>query len=183
MILTKDSIHIVPALIICALIIIISYFFNKFLQKTIIKLSEKHKLAVQITRALEILAQYFIISVAIILILENLHVQISALFGTFGIIAVGIGFALQNALADMTSGILILYYKPFFVGNYIYFTSNELKQSIEGMVTDINLRYTELEFKGNKILVPNNLVYRSGITIQNNKENNSTQTTKENRDL
>lgn len=166
MVLSKHSIHILPAAIISIIIIIISYLLNRILQKSIIKLGQKHNLAVQIIRALKFLTRYFILLIATILILENLHVQISALFGTFGIIAVGIGFALQNTLADMTAGLFILYYKPFFVGDYISFTSNELQQNLEGKVIDIDLRCTELKYNGNKILIPNNLIYRSAITVK-----------------
>lgn len=169
MMLDKNSIHIIPAIIISAIIIIVSYGLHHFLQKSITDLGKKHNLAIQIVRALKIVGKYFILFIAIILILENLHVQISALFGTFGIIAVGIGFALQNTLADMTSGLFILYYQPFFIGDYIYFTSNELKQNLEGKVIDINLRCTELEYNGNKILIPNNLMYRSAVTVKKAK--------------
>ena len=86
-----------------------------------------------------------------------------------GVIAIGVGFALQNALANMTSGIFILYYKPFFIGDYVSFESVESNDITEGKIMSINLRITTLEFQGHKILVPNHILYSAVVTVKATK--------------
>lgn len=161
-VLSKHSIHIVPAIIISIIIIFGSWYLNRLLQKSIIKTGENLNLEEQLINAIQKLTQLFIYSVGATLFLENLHVQMSALMGTLGVIAIGVGFALQKALANMTSGMLLLYYKPFFLGDYIISD----KPKFEGKIININLRLTTLEYKGNLVLVPNHTLYAAIVTVQ-----------------
>ena len=166
MILSKHEIHIIPAISITIRLLLITHYLNKILQRTIKKLGDTHNLEVQLIRAVQILTRVFVYSIGITLCLENLHVQLSALFGTLGVVAIGVGFALQNALANMTSGIFILYYKPFFVGDYVSFETIESDRITEGTITDINLRITTLELNNDKILVPNHAIYSAVVTVR-----------------
>ena len=161
-VLSKHSIHIVPAIIISIIIIFGAWYLNRLLQKAIIKAGETHNLEEQLISAVQKLTQIFVYSVGVTLFLENLHVQMSALMGTLGVIAIGVGFALQKALANMTSGMFLLYYKPFFIGDYIISD----KPKFEGKIININLRLTTLEYKGNLVLVPNHTLYAAIVTVQ-----------------
>ena len=161
-VLSRHSIHIVPAMIISVLIIIGTWYLNRILQRTIVKLGQTHNLEEKLIKAIQNLTYIFIYSVGITLFFENLHVQMSALFGTLGVIAIGVGFALQKALANMTSGMFLLFYKPFFIGDYIVST----KPNFEGEIIDINLRLTTLKHKDNLVLVPNHTVYGAVVTVR-----------------
>ena len=50
--------------------------------------------------------------------------------------------------------------------------ANNFNNKIEGKVIDINLRSTELEYKDTKIIVPNDFVYSSAVTVKKQKINN-----------
>lgn len=165
MMLTKNSIHIIPAIIISCIILVITFYVNRFLQKTIVELGKKHEIAPQIINAIRLVSKFFIYSFGLILILENLHIQISTLFGTFGIVAVGIGLAVQNTMMNVTSGILILYYKPFFIGDFISINTQAINDNIQGLVTDITLMNTEVTYEKKKIIIPNSLISSSVITV------------------
>ncbi|MBV8660915.1 MAG: mechanosensitive ion channel [Candidatus Dependentiae bacterium] len=167
-ILSRHSIHIVPAMIIGVLIIIGTWYLNRVLQRTIIRVGQTNKLEEKLIKAIQKLTHIFIYSVGATLFLENLHIQMSALFGTLGVIAIGVGFALQKALANMTSGMFLLFYKPFFIGDYIVST----KPKFEGEIIDINLRLTTLKYKDHLVLVPNHTVYGAVVTVKN-KANHS----------
>ncbi len=106
-VLSKHSVHIVPAIFISILIIFGTWYLNRLLQKAIIKNGTTHGLEDKLIKALQSLTYICIYSVGATLFLENLHVQLSALLGTLGVIAIGIGFALQKALANMTSGMFL----------------------------------------------------------------------------
>lgn len=71
----------------------------------------------------------------------------AALIGAFGVAA---GLALSGTLQNFTSGILILFLKPFRVGD------NIIAQAQEGTVTSIQLFYTTvLTFDNKTVIVPN----------------------------
>ena len=70
-----------------------------------------------------------------------------------------LGFALKDTISNLISGVLILLYHPFEIGNRIKIGG------YEGTVVSIDLRYTELEAEGNKILIPNSKLFTDPITV------------------
>ncbi len=162
LVLSKDSIHLFPAIIISIVIILSAWYINRFLQKAIVNISQKHNLEQTLVKAVANLTYLFIYALAATLFLENLHVHMSAVFGTLGVVAIGVGFALQKALANMTSGMFLLFYKPFFIGDYIISD----KPKFQGKIIDINLRMTTLEFNGDLVLVPNHTLYSAVVIVK-----------------
>ena len=87
-------------------------------------------------------------------------------FGTGAIVAVlgsgglALGLSLQNSLSNFAGGILLLFSKPFVVGDYIIALGNE------GVVSKIDIIYTTLLTPDNrKIVLPNGSL--SGANIVN----------------
>jgi small conductance mechanosensitive channel len=67
-------------------------------------------------------------------------------------VGVGIGLALQGGAANFAGGILILFLKPFRVGDFIL----EVNENNQGTVKAIGMFYTTLIGKGDrKIIIPN----------------------------
>ncbi len=58
-------------------------------------------------------------TLAIVLLLQNLGYNVSALIGGLGIIGIAIAFALQNVLSDVFAYFTIYFDKPFKVGDFI----------------------------------------------------------------
>jgi small-conductance mechanosensitive channel len=164
-IFSKDSIQLVPAVIISLLIIVGAWYINRFLQKTIVTVSQQNNLEETLVKAISNLSYLFIYALAAMLFLENLHVHMSAVFGTLGVVAIGVGFALQKAMANMTSGMFLLFYKPFFIGDYIISD----KPKFQGKIIDINLRMTTLEWNGDIVLVPNHTLYSAVVIVKKQK--------------
>lgn len=114
-----------------------------------------------------IFAKYFIsisiyiagISVAIMMIppLEKLAIS---LFAGAGIIAIVIGFASQQAVSNIVSGVFIAIFKPFRIGDTIKFGERI------GVVEDITLRHTVVRnFENKRYVVPNSIM--GNETIEN----------------
>jgi len=163
-ILSKDSIHIVPAIIISIIIIIATWYCNRLLQKMIVKVCKTQQIEETVIKAVQNFIAIFIYSIGSILFLENLHIQITSFLSTLGALAIGAGFIFQNFLANLASGVFLLFYKPFCIGDYIFCTKPEAV--FEGKIIDINLRNTILEREGNTVIVPNFTLYSSVITIK-----------------
>jgi small conductance mechanosensitive channel len=83
--------------------------------------------------------------------LRNLAIT---LFAGAGILVVIIGLAAQSTFANIISGILIVYSRPFRVGDLIKVGNN-----YHGFVDDITLRHTViLDFQNRRIIIPNSIM-------------------------
>ncbi len=71
-----------------------------------------------------------------------------------GILAVAIGFASQQTLSNIISGIFIVIFKPFRVNDRL-----KIRDTLNGIVEDITLRHTVIrDFENRRIIVPNTLM-------------------------
>jgi len=93
-------------------------------------------------------------SVAMILIINAIPVLKNlgaALFAGAGIFAAVIGFASQQAFANVIGGIFIILFKPFRVGDTI-----QTNDGLIGKVTDITLRHVVIrDMENRRIIIPN----------------------------
>jgi len=76
-----------------------------------------------------------------------------------GLTGFALGFGLKDILANVVSGVLILLYRPFGIDDRI------IVAGLEGVVSEIDLRYTTLEQEEKTFLVPNSLLITNTITL------------------
>lgn len=82
----------------------------------------------------------------------------SAFITLFGSAGVAIGLALQGSLSNMAGGLMLLFFHPFVVGDYIKTGENE------GTVTQISAFYTSIQTIDNKrIVLPNGSLTNSTL--------------------
>jgi small conductance mechanosensitive channel len=104
-------------------------------------------------------------TVAIIIVLSEFHVHLSALLTGAGLIGIVIGFGMQNLLRDYFAGITIIMENQFRVGDYVNMSGGP---NIEGIVEDLSIRTTRVrDINGGLHIVPNgsagiitNMTYR-----------------------
>jgi small-conductance mechanosensitive channel len=105
-------------------------------------------------RTREVLAKLFQIGLALVVMLMFLQIMginLTALAVFGGALGVGLGFGLQSIASNFVSGIIILFDRSLSVGDYV-----EIEDGQAGYVTELTLRYTTLEgFDGKDVLVPN----------------------------
>ena len=78
-----------------------------------------------------------------------------------GITSVAIGFAFKDILQNFFAGILLLWRRPFKVGDQI-----KVKE-YEGTVEEINMRSTRLKtYDGERAILPNGDVYTSSVLVR-----------------
>lgn len=98
--------------------------------------------------------------IAITYTIPSLRAMAFTLFAGAGILAVVIGFAAQKALSDIISGMFIVAFKPFRVGDLIQ--AGEV--GVFGQVEDINLRHTTiLTFENRRLVIPNSILSEDRI--------------------
>ncbi len=107
-----------------------------------------------------------IYTAAIIIIfykIPSLRTLGTALFAGAGIFAAIIGFASQKAFSNIISGIFILIFKPFRVGDTVEFGGTK-----KGIVEEITLRHTVIkDYENRRILVPNSIISDDTIINSN----------------
>lgn len=105
---------------------------------------------------------FLIYSAAIIFIfykIPYLNALGTALFAGAGIIAVVVGFASQKAFSNIISGIFILMFKPFKMGDIISF-----KDGQKGYIEEITLRHTIIkDYENRRIVIPNSIISEETI--------------------
>ena len=98
----------------------------------------------------------FIISA--ILAVVAMGVDLSNLAVIAGALSVGIGFGLQDVIKNLVSGIIILFERPFKVGDWVILAGEE------GKIKQINIRSTELEtWTKRSVIIPNATLISSSL--------------------
>ena len=131
----------------------------RILRGIITKASDRMKLDKRIAALLARTSSVTLIILGFVTALGTLGINVSALVAGLGLTGFALGFALKDTISNVLSGVLILLYRPFEVGNRIKISG------YEGIVVSIDLRYTELEGEGSKILIPNSKSFTDPITV------------------
>ena len=141
------------------------FFIGKFVLKRVMKLV--HNLAMKIPNIDKTLAGFFestiqFVGMIIIVVaaLTALSIDLSFLATIVTALLVALGFALQGALGDMASGILIVAFRPYSIGDEVELNGTK------GFVTNLSLFSTRMKTGDNvEIIVANGDAF--GNTIKN----------------
>lgn len=106
------------------------------------------------------LFQIIVFSVIVILLLQVMGINLTALAVFGGALGVGLGFGLQQIASNFVSGLIILLDRSVAVGDYI-----ELEDGRAGTIRELNMRATTIEtFDGKDIVVPNERFITTSFT-------------------
>jgi small-conductance mechanosensitive channel len=107
------------------------------------------------------LASGLVYIVAFVGIMDTVLKQpISALLATSGVLAIVLGLALQNTLADVFSGLAINIERSFGAGDWITMNDN-----VEGQIIEIDWRATQIRtFSNDMIVIPNSVISKAVVT-------------------
>ncbi|GGB46360.1 mechanosensitive ion channel family protein [Shewanella inventionis] len=106
------------------------------------------------------LSSKVVYALGLLIALSQLGFELGPLLAGFGIAGVIIGFALQDTLSNFASGMMILIYRPFDVGDLIN------AAGVTGRVSHMSLVSTTIKTLDNqRLIVPNNKIW--GDTINN----------------
>jgi small-conductance mechanosensitive channel len=95
---------------------------------------------------------------AILIVLQNFGINVSAIVAGLGIGGLAIAFAIQNILGDIFASFSIYFDKPFQVGDFIMFEDKS------GTVKKVGIRSTRIEtLQGEELIVSNTNLINSQI--------------------
>jgi len=146
------------------------FFLGKWIARQVIKLMSRgmekaHVDATLISFSSNVLYVALIVAI-IVAAASNLGINTSSFIAIFGAAGLAIGLALKDTLANVGAAVLIIFFRPFKVGDSIEVSS------VMGTVRSINLFSTTLTTADNRsIIVPNGtLVAGNIINNTGNKE-------------
>lgn len=148
------SISIKMVLILIAVFIITAIILKGLKRLITRKLPEQDKL--KFTSVFSF-TRYFIYLVVILIAMDNMGINVTAIFAASAALLVGVGLALQTFFQDIISGIFILVDQSVHVGDII-----EIDGKV-GRVVEIKLRTTRAVTIDNKVLVIPNHKYLTSI--------------------
>ncbi len=148
--ITTYSVKILAAI----LIFIIGKWLVGKLSRLITKLLEKNKVDATLINFLESIIYYTLLMVVVIAVAGQLGINTTSFLTIVGAAGLAIGLALKDSLANFASGVMLIMFRPFGVGDFVN------AGGVSGNVVSIALFNTILNTPDNqRVIVPN-----SGIT-------------------
>lgn len=157
-----------PLIVAGLFVVLVFNFLANTMQSVVKRLTEGSGLDITLS---SILASLTGIGVRILGLLVAAVVVIpsfdpGSLIAGLGLSSVAIGFAFKDILENFVAGILILWNKPFVVGDVIESNSHL------GTVTMINVRSTYIKtFDGKQVIIPNGDVFDNDVKVYSAYEN------------
>lgn len=153
--LTGTGIRVIGAILILVVGIKLANLFIKLITKG----KEYHKLDMGMQTFLKSFLSVVLKIVIVFTAIATLGIPMTTLVTVLGTAGVAIGLALQGGLSNIAGGMIILFFKPYGVGDFISYAGNS------GTVSEINIFHTILETVDNrKIIIPNGTLANGEIT-------------------
>lgn len=139
------------------------FLIGKWVARRIVDITGKIMEKAKVDKTLVIFAKNILFSVfmafVIIAALSSIGVQTASLAAVIAAAGLAVGLALQGSLANFASGVMIILFRPFKVGDYIE------AAGVSGTVRDVSIFTTTLTTPDNKIIiVPNGNITGGVIT-------------------
>lgn len=128
---------------------------NRIFRRTVDKMIQagnENVTLISFTRYVVLVIVYFAGGVVIVSSIPGASSTLNALLASGGVLAVIVGFAAQDTLGNVAGGVMILFFKPFVLGDYVRY----IDAGVSGTIEEITLRHTAIRTAENKrLIVPN----------------------------
>lgn len=140
------------------IILLIGWFISKSVNKAILSALRRAHVEESLARFLSSIAQYCVLAATVISALNRVGVQTTSLVALLASAGLAIGLALQGSLSSFASGVMILFFRPFMLGDSVQISG------LAGTVEDIGLFQTRLgAADGERIILPNSSITSNPI--------------------
>jgi len=159
--LTSWSENFFPHLLTGIIILVVGYVLAVWISKAMRKLlARSGRVDPTVQPVFAAAVRYTIPALVVVSALAQLGVQTASLLAALGAAGLAIGLALQGTLTNIAAGIMLLWLRPFHVGDYIEVPAN----NISGTVKEIGLFACQLEnFDGIFVFAPNSSVWNAAL--------------------
>ncbi|NVB37155.1 mechanosensitive ion channel [Pseudenhygromyxa sp. WMMC2535] len=157
--LIEPYMPIIKGAVVAILIFVLGWFVAKWAHSLTVKVLRKSKLDESMARFLGSLAQFGVLAATVIAALGTVGIETTSLVAMLGAAGVAIGLALQGNLSHFASGVMLLSFRPFTVGDVV-----EIGGKL-GTVDEIGLfATTVITFDNLRVTIPNSSITSGAIT-------------------
>lgn len=146
------------ALIVAAVVVALAWVVIRLLRQATAGIVRRGRLdATNLTFSRRVINAVIIIVAVLIVSMQVKSLQnlSKSLLASSGVVAVIVGFAAQQAMANVVGGFFLSIFRPFAIGDRI----RVVGQDVNGVVEDISLRHTVIRnFDNNRVIVPNSIM-------------------------
>ncbi|MBC31796.1 MAG: mechanosensitive ion channel protein MscS [Muricauda sp.] len=149
-----------PNIILAIVVFAMSLLLSRYIKKIALKILDKSRLQKSMKRVIAKIVAISVVLLGLFLILGilNLDKTLNTVLAGAGVAGLAVGLALQGALANTYSGIVLSYVKYIKFGDWI--ETNDY----EGEVVDIDLRAVTIkQVDNNLVYIPNKMVVENPI--------------------
>jgi small conductance mechanosensitive channel len=121
-------------------------------------LARQHRIDITLSGVIASLVRYSILIFVVVAVLGQLGVQTTSVLAALGAAGLAIGLAMQGTLSNIAAGMMLLWLRPFNVGDYID------AGNVAGTVKEVGLFASELHtWDGIYLFVPNSELWNKRI--------------------
>jgi small-conductance mechanosensitive channel len=158
-----DPASVAGAFFYAALVVVAGWILGKILSLTVHRYLNKADAAGMDSTSVRFLAQlakvavYLMALLVYVMVIPSLQSLGTAWLASVGVVSLVIGLATQTTLSNLVSGIALILYRPFRIGDRIQVATPAGPEI--GVVESIDLGYTSLRTPdGRRVVIPNSIV-------------------------
>ncbi len=162
--LTDMLVSIGIRLLITIVVLVLGFWLARILSKALKRVLERGKTELGLTTFLTSLTSIGLKVLVIITAITQLGVEMTSFVALLGAAGLAIGMAFSGTLSNFAGGVMILFFKPFKVGDYI------AAAGVEGKVKEILIFNTVLNTVDNKVVILANGEVANSTIVNYTKE-------------
>ncbi|MEH2937534.1 mechanosensitive ion channel family protein [Lawsonibacter sp. JLR.KK007] len=144
------------------IMVLVGWLVIRLLMRMVGRLLDKSKAVAAIKTYIYTAVNIFLWFLLALMLAETLGIKATSIIAMLSVVGLAVSLALQNTLANLAGGLVLLVTKPFLVGDYVE------ADGISGTISNLSLSYTTFVTPDNKeIFVPNSQLSSTKIVNYN----------------
>ncbi|MGL4241194.1 MAG: mechanosensitive ion channel family protein [Beijerinckiaceae bacterium] len=156
--LWKLTLEYAPPIIGALIVLFAGWTIANWVRRFVARALDRTKIDATLKPVIASIVRYVVLGLTLMVVMQQFGVQTASLLALLGTIGLAIGLALQGTLSNVAAGLMLLFLRPFEVGNHVE------AGGAEGIVLGIDLFHTNLRTTdGVDIVIPNSAILSGTI--------------------
>lgn len=151
--------NIAPDILVAVIIIVIGIILSRLLVRIFNRVLSKSHVEPTAYKFLGAILKVVLYILTFIIALSMLGVDMTSLVALLSVVGLAVSLSVQNSLSNLAGGIMILFSKPFVIGDFVEV------DGMSGTVASVSILQTSLTTPDNKVIyIPNGQISAGKIT-------------------